>query len=76
MKNVTLSIDERTLAAARRYASQHDTSLNRLVRDYLEGLAKRQDRARTVRARIRELSEQSAARLGEHLPRRADLHER
>lgn len=76
MKNVTLSIDERTLAAARRYAAQHDTSLNKLIRGYLEGIAKRQDRARDVRRRIRELSEQSPARLGPRLPSRRELHDR
>jgi hypothetical protein len=76
VKNLTLSVDERTLAAVRRYASQHDTSLNKLVRDFLERLAKRQDRAGDVRARLRELSDQSPARLGSEDRRRSALHER
>ncbi|MGH9394206.1 MAG: DUF6364 family protein [Terriglobales bacterium] len=35
MKNITLSIDEETLAAGRAYAKRHNTSLNQLVRDLL-----------------------------------------
>ena len=76
VKNLTLSVDEKILAAVRRYASQHDTSLNKLVRDFLERIAKRQDQARDVRSRIRELSERSPARLGGSRPRRDALHER
>jgi hypothetical protein len=76
MKNLTLSVDDRILAAVRRYAAQHDTSLNKLVRGYLERIAKRQDHAREVRSRIRELSEQSPARLGARRPQRDALHER
>lgn len=34
----TLSADERLIAEARAYASQHNTSLNQLVRDYLGSL--------------------------------------
>jgi len=40
MKNITLAIDEATLAAGRAYAERHQTTLNALVRDLL---------ARTVR---------------------------
>jgi ribosomal protein S3AE len=36
MKNVTLALDERVLAAGREYARQHRTSLNRLIRQLLE----------------------------------------
>lgn len=35
MKNITLAIDEETLAAGRAYAEQHQTTLNALVRDLL-----------------------------------------
>ena len=36
MKNITLSIDEATLAAGREYARLHHTTLNNLVRDLLK----------------------------------------
>jgi len=76
MRNVTLSVDDKILAAARRYAADHGTSLNKLVRDYLAGIANRQDKAQDVRRRLRELSEDSPARLGAGLPSRDQLHER
>jgi hypothetical protein len=34
--NVTIAIDERTLAAGRHYAREHHTSLNKLIRQLLE----------------------------------------
>ena len=36
MKNVTIAIDEETLAASREYARAHHTSLNNMIRDLLE----------------------------------------
>lgn len=36
MKNVTIAIDEGTLAAGREYARSHHTSLNALLRRLLE----------------------------------------
>jgi hypothetical protein len=35
MKNVTLAVDEKLLDEGRRYARQHHTSLNGLLRDLL-----------------------------------------
>jgi hypothetical protein len=35
MKNITLAIDEETLAAGRAYAERHQTTLNALVRELL-----------------------------------------
>ena len=37
--NVTLSIDEETLARARELAALRGTSLNQMIRDYLEEVA-------------------------------------
>ena len=41
--NITLSIDEQVVAKARRIASVRGTSLNQLVRDYLEDLTRHND---------------------------------
>ena len=41
--NVTLSIDNRVVAAARRIAATRGTSLNQLIRDYLEQLTRVND---------------------------------
>ena len=76
VKNITLSVDETVLAVVRRYAAEHDCSVNALVRDYLTGLAKRQDRAKKARRRLRKLSSRSAARIGAKSWSRAELHER
>ena len=36
MKNITLSVDEKVLAAVRRYAVEHESSVNGLVREYFD----------------------------------------
>jgi hypothetical protein len=36
MKNVTISIDDRLLQSSREYAHRQKTSLNTLIRNYLE----------------------------------------
>jgi hypothetical protein len=76
MKNVTLSIDEKVLAAVRRYAAERESSVNALVREYLAGVAHQQDRARQARRRIRALSRASRASLGAKSWKRDELHER
>lgn len=76
MKNVTLSVEEEVLRAARRYAAERDTSVNGLVREFLRDLATRQDRARDARRRLRRLAGQSRATLGPKAWSRDDLHAR
>ena len=36
--NITLSVDQKVVEKARRYAKKQDTSLNDLIRSYLEAL--------------------------------------
>ena len=48
MKNVTLAIDEKLVEESRRYAREHRTSLNNLIRDLL---------TRTVRGEGRDWTE-------------------
>ena len=76
MKNITLSIDERVLARVRRYAAERESSVNGLVREFLTGIAKSEDRARDARRRIRELSRRSKARIGNTTWKRESLHDR
>lgn len=76
MKNITLSVDDKILTAARRYAAEHDSSLNALVRDFLTAIANREERAARARRRIKALSRQSKARLGTERKSRDELHER
>lgn len=76
VKNVTLSIDEGVLSAVRKYAAEHNCSVNSLVREFLQSIAQREDRAKKARKRIRQLSESSKARLGPQSWSRDDLHAR
>ena len=76
VKNITLSVDEKILAAVRQHAAARSTSVNQLVRDYLAEIARREDRARKARRRLRALSERSAARIGSASWTRDELHER
>jgi plasmid stability protein len=45
MRNVTIALDEQTLAAGREYASAHHTSLNSLIRELLQRTVVRESRA-------------------------------
>ncbi len=76
MKNVTIAIDEATLRDARRIAAERSTSLNALIRDFLERLALREAHARRARRRIEELCRESTAEVGERGWTRDELHER
>ncbi len=76
MKNITLSVDENVLAAVRKHAAEHNCSVNSLVRDYLTNLAALENRASHARLRLRQLSEQSQARLSKKTWTRAQLHDR
>ncbi|MCG8456441.1 MAG: ribbon-helix-helix protein, CopG family [Holophagales bacterium] len=76
MKNLTLSVDDQVLATVRRHAAEAGTSVNAMVREFLQGIADKEDRARRARQRIRELSEGSRARVGERVWSRDELHAR
>jgi cell fate (sporulation/competence/biofilm development) regulator YlbF (YheA/YmcA/DUF963 family) len=55
--NLTLSVDDQTVAQARRVAQAMNKSLNQVIREYLEQLARR-DQAERDFAEFRALSEQ------------------
>jgi hypothetical protein len=76
MKNVTIALDETTLREARRIAAERSTSLNAMIREFLEGLTLRESRARGARQRIAELRRASNAEVGERHWSRDELHER
>jgi hypothetical protein len=75
-KNITLAIDESVLEEARVYAAKRNTSVNGLVRDFLEGIAKQEDRTERARRRLRELAERSTLEVGEVTWKRDDLYDR
>jgi len=76
MKNVTIAIDEGTLREARRIAADRSTSLNALIREFLDGLTLRESQSRTARRRIAQLCRDSKAEVGARTWTRDDLHGR
>ena len=64
MKKITVTVDEAVLATVRRYAAEHQITVNALVCEYLNGLSAHQDRAIRARTELRELSQRSKFRLG------------
>lgn len=76
MKNITLSIDETLLHEARKYAVERRTTVNALVREYLQGLVQQRDRIRAAVERLEELSGDSDLEIGAITWTRDDLHER
>jgi hypothetical protein len=74
MKNITLAIDEETLAAGRAYAERHNTTLNALVRDLLARTV-RIDRTAAVDEMFRLMDSAPGHSRGERWTR-DELHER
>lgn len=76
MANLTITVDEDTLKRARLRALEHGTSVNAILRDYLEhyaGVKSAQERA--LKSLLR-LSEQASSSRGKKRWTRDDLHER
>jgi hypothetical protein len=76
MKNITLSIEESTLDEVRRLAARRGTTVNAMVREHLEQLAKNHNRAKQAMKELREMSEFSKADLGKVTWTRDELYER
>ena len=76
MRNITVSVDEETYRRARLKAAELDTSVSRLVRDYLNELAASEsefERLQREEARLR--AQVDEFRAGARLSRE-ELHER
>jgi hypothetical protein len=76
MKNVTIALDEAMVREARRIAADRATSLNALIRDFLERLTLRESQSRTARVRIAQLCRDAKAEVGERTWSRDELHDR
>lgn len=76
MANLTITIDAATLKKARIRALEQNTSVNRVLSQYLEVYAGvSRDQSNSVK-KIITLSNASASRRGKRQWRRDDLHER
>ena len=76
MKNVTIALDESLLREARRIAADRSTTLNAMIREFLQELANRESRAVKARNRIVELCRKTQAEVGPRTWTRDQLHER
>jgi metal-responsive CopG/Arc/MetJ family transcriptional regulator len=76
MKNVTIALDESLLREVRRIAADRSTTLNAMIRGFLEELAQRESRAVKARRRIVELCRETRAEVGSRTWPRDELHER
>jgi hypothetical protein len=75
-KNITLAVDEKVLEDVRLYAAYRQTTVNGLVRDFLETIARSEDRQTRARRRLKELAEQSTLEVGPVTWTREELHDR
>lgn len=76
MKNITLSVPEETLREVRKLAAERETTVNALVREYLEHLAAHKARRALLRREISRFAAKSGARVGPIRWSRSDSHER
>ncbi len=75
-KNLTLSIDEDLLNKIRVIAAIEKTTVNAMVRDFLQQTAERRSRTVKVRKRLAMRSRKSKGRVGPITWTRDELHER
>lgn len=75
MANLTLSIDDEVLRRARIRALERGTSVNALIRDYLEFFAGEDDGASAINGFL-SIAKRSRAKAGRRIWTRDELHER
>ncbi len=76
MRNITVAVDEATYRRARLKAAELDTSVSRLVRDYLTSLAGEESEFERLERLERELRQSVVAFDGSSRVGRDELHER
>jgi len=76
MKNVTITLDERTAAWARVYAARHNTSVSRMVGEMLQQRMHESHRYEEAMRRFLEKKPLKLNRPPKPYPRREDLHAR
>ena len=75
-KNLTLTLDDELLRAARKVALDRNTSVNQLVRDYLVRLVGEADQRQAELASLDEFFRTSRIEVGRRTWKREDLHDR
>ena len=75
-RNLTLTLDEDLLRAARKVALERNTSVNQMVREYLAGIVSETDREAFALAQLDEIFRTTRLEVGPIDWTRDDLHER
>jgi hypothetical protein len=75
-KNLTITLDEQLLRDARKIAIDRNTSVNRLIRDFLVRLVREKGRQRAALADVDEIFRTTRVRIGGRSWTREELHER
>jgi ribosome-binding protein aMBF1 (putative translation factor) len=76
MKNITLSVRDETLREVRKVAAERETTVNALVREFLERLANERERRASTRRRLAKFVKKSQAQVGPVTWTRDDAHQR
>ncbi len=76
MANLTLVIPDEVLKSARKLAIDRDTSVNQLVRDYLEQLTQTDKNRQKTRRKLIAMMDKGICEVGEIRWKREDLYER
>jgi len=75
-QNVTLVVDGDLLIAAKKVALDRRTSVNQLVREYLENLVEEYSRRSVARLRLKRAFAKGLVEIGEKTWNRDDLYDR
>lgn len=76
MKNITLAIDEEVLDEARRVAANRKTTVNGLVREFLQRIVEQENRAERAMRELARMSERTTGELGPRTWTRDELYDR
>lgn len=76
MTNLTLRVEEKTLAKARQLAAERSTSVNALIREYLKDLVTLDSRKNAARSELIALCKSSRAQIGKATWTRESLYDR
>lgn len=79
MKNITLAIDEKLLKEVRKYAAEHDTTVNAIVREKLAEVVAPNKRVQDAIERIermRKIADEGGMTVGPITWTRDDIYER
>jgi hypothetical protein len=75
-KNLTLTLEGDLLKAARRFALEHDTTVNQMVRDFLRQVLVKKDPKKAALAELERIFQTCSVTVGKRDWTRDDLHER